>query len=168
MILNREEIGRLYIKMYGKLRGYALKITNDVEDAEDLVHDTMIKVLLNSNKFEVGTNFSAWVFTIMRNTFINGVRLRSNNIKKLELNESIYDSGLYGTSVLNLGYMNIGISDIMEIINRVSEKNRIPFMLYCEGFKMEEISDILGIPVGTVKTRIYLCRRSIMSEMSVD
>jgi RNA polymerase sigma-70 factor (ECF subfamily) len=168
MLLGSDDIGRLYIKMYGKLRGYALKITNDIDDAEDLVHDTMIKVLLNRDKFEVGSNFSAWVFTIMRNTFINGVRLKSSSIKKLELNESIYDGGLYGTSVVNLGYMNVGISDIMGIINRVSEKNRAPFMLYCEGFKMEEISDILGIPVGTVKTRIYLCRRAIMSEMSVD
>jgi RNA polymerase sigma-70 factor (ECF subfamily) len=143
----------------------ALKFTrNNSEDADDLIQDTLLKALRNESKFKEGSNIKAWLFVIMRNTFIS----KYNNDKRNTYVDSTEDEFMLttpGAIDYNNGASNIAISEIHKAIDKLEKVYKEPFMMHFAGFKYEEIAEKLDIPMGTVKNRIHVARKTLMSDL---
>jgi RNA polymerase sigma-70 factor (ECF subfamily) len=144
-----------------RLLFYAISLTSDTDKAHDLLQETFLKALTYSDKFTQNTNFKAWVSTIMKNTFINNYRRNmsakntfgtSNNEFHLKIeNDKAYPSP---ESIYNS-------QEIIECINNLEIEYKIPFNMFIEGFKYKEIAEELDLPLGTVKSRIFLARKKL-------
>lgn len=144
-----------------RLLFYAMSLTLDRDNAQDLLQETFLKALTYSDKFTQNTNFKAWVYTIMKNTFINNYRRNlsakitfgtSNNEFRLKIEpdkaypspESIYNS-----------------KEIIKCIDALEDQYKIPFNMFLEGFKYKEIAEALNLPLGTIKSRIFFTRKKL-------
>lgn len=147
------------------LRGFAFKLTKDAEDANDLYQDTMVKILANKDKFLLGTNFRAWSSTIMRNIFINAYRKRkiTNTIFDSTDNTYYLDSGAH--RVENSGEAAVTMKELMGVIGELKEELSQPFMMAYYGYKYDEIAEALGLPLGTVKSRIFFARKELQNRI---
>lgn len=148
------------------LKAYAIKLTQDAEDADDLVQETMLKAFINEEKFSEGTNLKGWLYTIMKNIFINKYRravkskiFHDTTENQYYLNSSPSDRG-------NLGEGNLVMKEINQAMSELSENLRVPFMLSYTGYKYEEIASRLQIPLGTVKVRIHNARKELMKKLA--
>lgn len=144
------------------LRGFALKFTGNEEEAKDLLQETMLKAISYREKFRKGTNLKAWMYTIMKNTFINNYRkaMRANTI--IDTTEENYFINQTKVSKEHSPESMYNYKEIKEVVNNLEDTYRIPFTMHYEGFRYKEISEKLGVPIGTVKSRIFLARRKLM------
>jgi len=143
---------------------FAFSLTSNPDTAHDLLQETNLKALNYCDRFECETNFKAWTFTIMKNTFINDYRHR------IHLNVI---NGTDGISMLN--QIKSGVthdpSSILEskelekIIESIDEKLKLPFKMQLEGYKYREIAEILDLKLGTVKNRIFFARQKLMKHL---
>jgi len=140
------------------LKVHALNFTRDEQDAEDLVQDTILKAITYHSKFQEGTNLKGWLYTIMKNTFINNYRKIIRTSGVVIKSEEISSSNLMYSSTENRGENSFVMDDIKEALSKLSEDYYVPFTMYFEGYKYQEIADYLCIPIGTVKTRIHMAR----------
>lgn len=148
------------------LTGFALKLTNNMDDAEDLLQDTMLKAFSNKEKFREGTNLKGWLFTIMKNIFINKYRRAvKSRIFNDDTNNQFYINSASNTAG-NDGETALVMKDINKAIDRLSENLRTPFVMSYTGYKYEEIATRLNIPLGTVKVRIHNARKELMKSLS--
>lgn len=144
------------------LKPFALNLTNNrAEDASDLLQETIYKALINECRFKEGTNLKAWLYTIMRNIFINGYRKRQKQhivSNDLQLNTQYTD---YTTKQweYNKAESNFVINDVKKAVYGLNEDYKLPFQMYCNGYKYQEIAENLNVPLGTVKSRIFLARQ---------
>ncbi len=147
------------------LSSYALQLTKNTEDANDLVQETMLKALTYQTKFKEGTNLKGWLYTIMRNSFINNYRrlIRRNTFIDTTDNTYFLDSASYVTE--NMGENKFLAKDLQNAIVTLPEDLRITFELNMEGFKYHEIAEELDIPIGTVKTRIFVAKRRLRKQL---
>ncbi len=150
------------IEAQSSLKGFAYKFTGDEEEAKDLLQETMYKALSYRSKFKKGTNLKAWLYTIMKNTFINNYRkaVRANTIvdtteENFFLNQTKSANDDHPESMYHHG-------EIADVVSELEDTYRVPFMMYFNGFRYKEIADELGLPIGTVKSRIFLARRKLM------
>lgn len=139
---------------------FAYRLTNNYEDAKDLVQETAVRAFHNRQKFENGTNFKAWVMTIMRNTFINFYRKKKNRATSCEPTGSFVFEN-QSNAVNNQGDSNIMMKELLGFITELSDTYSVPFSMFYQGFKYEEIAQELELPVGTVKSRIFFARKSL-------
>lgn len=146
-------------------RPMALKFTKNSEDANDLMQETLLKALTNRNKFALGTNLRAWLYTIMKNSFITQYqkRLKSKNCtSSLDyfhfLNNMDVTTGNYGES-------SFAVKDMLKAINNLDETFKTPFLLYFRGYKYDEIAEKLDAPMGTVKNRIHMARKQLKEKL---
>lgn len=143
----------------------ALKLTKHLDDAEDLRQDTYFKALKNQSRFEQGTNLKGWLYTIMKNTFINNYRKKK--LQNTFVDET--DNGYFINQGLNnrVEYAdeNVDQEFIMKQIESVDKTYVEAFMMHYNGYKYEEIAEILDIPLGTVKSRIFLARKKMMAKL---
>jgi len=151
--------------MQENMMNFALQLTANKEDAQDLLQDTTLKVLDNQEKFTDNVNFRGWVLTVMRNTFIN-------NYHKIVRSQTMIDQSadLYNTDTINHSGFDSpeGSSDITEInkaIQNLNEEMKTPFAMYVSGYKYNEIAEKLNIPMGTVKSRIFVARQQLQEEL---
>jgi RNA polymerase sigma factor (sigma-70 family) len=149
------------------LKPFALRLTKDLDEANDLIQDTLLKALTHRDKFMDGTNLKAWLYTIMKNTFIT-------NYQKMVRKKTFIDSTdnlHYLNSPLHVTYneanSSFALTDINSAIDDLEESQRTPFMMYFRGFKYHEIAIKLNIPIGTVKNRIHLARKFLKTRLSV-
>jgi RNA polymerase sigma-70 factor (ECF subfamily) len=156
MLLNNTEF----------LKPFAVTLTRDNEVAKDLLQETMYRALANKEKYNVGTNIKAWLYTIMRNIFINNYRRKSKqntifdstpNDYLINYNQVTTDNGAEGT--LTLKAIELAIHNLPHIF-------RNPFMLYFEGYKYHEIAEMLHEPLGTIKSRIHFARKLLKENLS--
>ncbi len=141
------------------LTPFAISLTHNTEDAKDLFQETVFKAISNEDKFNENTNLKAWLFTIMKNIFINNYR---KLVKKREVYSTVADkTSLKTTTNVNRGYANLRLSEINAAIDSLSEIYRVPFQMYYAGFKYQEIADKLNEPLGTIKSRIHLARKQL-------
>lgn len=147
------------------LNSYALQLTKNTEDANDLVQETLLKALTYQAKFKEGTNLKGWLYTIMRNSFINNYRrlIRRNTFIDTTDNTYFLDSSSFTTE--NLGENKFLAEDLKEAIAGLPEDLKITFELNMEGFKYHEIAEELDIPIGTVKTRIFVAKRRLRKQL---
>jgi len=147
--------------MQEKLLFYALSLTSDQEKAQDLLQETFLKALTNRDKYTQNTNLKAWVYTIMRNTFINDYR--KNEKKKNKFNRANQEIQLRKQNDKSylLPESNYDSKEIMKSIKALEKDYRTPFELFLDGYKYKEIADVLQIPLGTVKSRIFFARKKL-------
>ncbi len=150
------------------LRPVAISLTRDVDDAKDLVQETVLKALSNREKFVAGTNLKAWLYTIMRNTFINNYNKITKRSSKVDSTEYLQFSNSDESYIThNNGIATFVMNDIKTAIANLSSDHRVPFMMYYVGFKYVEIADKLQIPIGTVKNRIHIARKELKNVLTV-
>lgn len=146
------------------LKGFAYNFTRNSEDAEDLLQDTMLKALRYKDHFQEGTNFKGWLFTIMRNIFINNYkRKKLQNTITDQTNNQYYLN--YGKVSEDMVSMRINEKDIHRAISGLSYEFRTPFQMFLDGFHYDEIADTMSIPMGTVKSRIFHARKRLMEDL---
>lgn len=153
------------VSMQDELRRYAYKLTVDINEADDLLQETSLKALINKDKFTEGTNFKGWMYTIMKNIFINDYRKTSREqtfVDKTD-NLAMIDSmqHLYADSTEQL-HDN---KELKKVVNKLPSEFKIPFIMFTNGYKYKEISEKLNIPIGTVKSRIFSTRKKLQNEL---
>ncbi len=163
--MTRPEFNNMVIKQSSSLKSYALHFTRDVDDADDLVQDTLLKAITYYNKFAEGTNLKGWLYTIMKNTFINNYRRVTKINTLVTKSDEISSANLLFSSNGNAAIGKFIMDDITRSLNSLSEDYKIPFNMYFEGYKYHEIADYLNIPIGTVKTRIHVARKLLKSQL---
>ena len=148
------------------LKPFAMTLTRDSESAKDLVQEALYRALANKEKYNSGTNIKAWMYTIMRNIFINNYRrsAKQNTIFDSTPNDYLLDQKQAG--IANAAEASLSVKDIMQAIHHLHEIFRNPFQLYFEGYKYNEIAHALNEPLGTIKSRIHFARRLLKSQIS--
>ncbi|GAB4489970.1 MAG: RNA polymerase sigma factor [Saprospiraceae bacterium] len=147
------------------LHSFAYNLTKNTEDAKDLYQETAYRALFNRDKFQPDTNFKAWMFTIMKNIFINNYRkkVKANTILDTTDNQYYLNSGSHATS--NAAEGGIMLKELSEMVSSLDDSIRIPFTMHFEGFKYQEIADELQLPLGTVKSRIFFARKELKEKI---
>lgn len=147
------------------LHSFAYNLTKNVEDAKDLYQETTFRALSNRDKFQPDTNFKAWMFTIMKNIFINNYRkkVKANTILDTTDNQFYLNSGSHATG--NAAEGGILMKELNAMIAGLDDSIRIPFLMHYEGFKYQEIADELALPLGTVKSRIFFARKELKDKI---
>lgn len=147
------------------LKPFAITLTRDAETAKDLFQETLYRALANRDKYNVGTNIKAWLYTIMRNIFINNYRrkVKQNTIFDSTPNDFLLDQNQ--VVVANSAESNLRLKDIQAAIYSLPEIFKNPFLLYFDGFKYHEIADMLGEPLGTIKSRIHFARKLLKTQI---
>ncbi|MBO4645445.1 MAG: sigma-70 family RNA polymerase sigma factor [Bacteroidales bacterium] len=144
---------------------YAYSLTKNEEDANDLVQDTYEKVIKFSSSFNDSTNLKAWVFTIMKNSFINTYRRKQRCKIIFDQTEDLHYLNNTVSNPSDAADIHYYVSDISQHILSKNEEQRKPFEMYMEGYKYQEIADMLNLSIGTVKSRIFFIRQKLMSEL---
>ena len=143
------------------LRNFAMKFTRDLDDANDLMQDTMVKAIRYFDHFEEGTNMKGWLFTIMRNTFINNYRKGLKARDLVTQSEDVSSANLVFSATGNQAVNDFVMGDIKGALAKLPQQLSIPFVRYVEGYKYHEIAEEMNIPLGTVKTRIHEARKHL-------
>jgi len=144
---------------------FAMMLTANRYDAEDLLQDTTLRVLNNQDKYVENTNFKGWVLTIMRNIFINNYRKGSRNQMVFDPTGDLFNANIMENSKLENPEETMNIKEIYFVINSLNEDLKEPFSMYLEGYKYNEISNQLDLPLGTVKSRIFFARRELQRNL---
>lgn len=147
--------------MQGNLLSFAMKLTLNREEAQDLVQDTTLKALRNEDKYMENTNFKGWMLTIMRNIFINNYRKAARENTVIDQTEDCFHLNLPQQSGLETPDGAFAVGEISDVIASFPYDFREPFSLHVAGYKYEEISEKLSMPLGTVKSRIFFTRKRL-------
>lgn len=147
--------------LHDNLLNFAIMLTSNRENAYDLVQDTTLKALSSEDKFTDDSNFKGWVFTIMRNIFINQYRKSVRQATVVDQTENLYHLNLSQESGLETPECSYGAGEIMKAINSFSDDYRVPFSMHVAGYKYEEIADEMKLPLGIVKSRIFFARKKL-------
>ena len=148
------------------LKPFAVNLTKDSEAANDLYQETLFKALANHEKYNAGTNIKAWLFTIMRNIFINDYRRKAKQKTVLDNSANDYLLNNNQATISNGAESSLRMKEINEAVHQLPEIFKIPFRLYFEGYKYQEIADLLGEPLGTVKSRIHFARKLLKDRLT--
>jgi RNA polymerase sigma factor (sigma-70 family) len=147
------------------LKPFAVTLTHDNEAAKDLFQETLYRALANKDKYNVGTNIKAWLYTIMRNIFINNYRRKAKQSTIFDNTPNEYLINMNQGAVSNEAIAGINLKEVQEAIYNLPEIFRNPFLLYFDGFKYHEIADMLGEPLGTIKSRIHFARKLLKTQI---
>ncbi len=145
---------------------FAYMLTSNRDDAYDLLQDTTLKALDNEDKYTDNTNFKGWVFTIMRNIFINNYRRVVRSATVIDRTEDCYHLNLSQDSGLETPEGSFAAQEITNAINDFPEKYRVPFSMHVAGYKYEEIAEKMQLPLGTIKSRIFFARQQLQERFS--
>lgn len=145
---------------------FALQLTSNNDDAEDLLQETMVKAITYKDKFREKTNLKAWLYTIMKNTFINNYRKKRNqNTFVDETDNNYFINSVVSTKDVSTDSL-VDNDYLMKQIESIDRNYLEAFMMHFNGYKYEEIAEILEIPLGTVKSRIFLARKKMMKKLA--
>ncbi|OGC92286.1 MAG: hypothetical protein A2W25_14840 [candidate division Zixibacteria bacterium RBG_16_53_22] len=178
---KKKEFEELFLPLLDNLYSIALRMTRNEKDAEDLVQETYLKAFRFFHRFERGTNARAWVLTILTNTFRTRYRkkkqepsmvdfeavenfcLADEMVKEITASDKSVAQGAEIVTAILKDYVS---DDVIEALENVPEQFRMAVLLSdVEGFSYQEISEILGISVGTVKSRIFRGRKILQKQL---
>src|SRR5258705_1696962 len=148
------------------LKPFAINLTRDTEAANDLYQETLYKALSNQEKYHAGTNVKAWLFTIMRNIFINDYRRKSRQKTILDSTPNDYLVNLKQATISNAAESELRVKEINKAIRQLPEIFKTPFLLYFDGYKYNEIAAMMKEPLGTIKSRIHFARKLLKEQVS--
>jgi RNA polymerase sigma-70 factor (ECF subfamily) len=179
--VKKKEFEELFLPLLDNLYSIALRMTRNEKDAEDLVQETYLKAFRFFHRFERGTNARAWVLTILTNTFRTRYRKKKQepNMVDFEAVENFClademvkeitaadKSKAQGAEIVTTILKDYVSDDVIEALENVPEQFRLAVLLSdVEGFSYQEISEILGISVGTVKSRIFRGRKILQKQL---
>lgn len=157
---NKSALNSLLKDNFDILKGYTIKMVGDPHLAQDIIQDAMLKAVININKFEPRAKFSTWLIKIATNVYRD--YLRKNKSFQL-VDENIIDKG---RQVEDIVISNYEYQEIMKVILKLPYEKRAVFILkHYYGYKYEEISEIIGCPLGTVRSRLHNAVKYIISEI---
>jgi RNA polymerase sigma factor (sigma-70 family) len=162
--MTQLQFNNALLGMQNKLRYYALSLTSDNDKARDLLQDTLLKALTHRDKFSQNTNLKAWVYTIMKNTFINDYRRNIKAANSFRSSKGDYPFSFGKEYPSPESTYQLG--EIGKSISELDDDYRIPFTMFLEGYKYKEIADELNLPLGTVKSRIFFSRKRLEKMLS--
>jgi len=149
------------LSLQSNLLNFAYMLTSNRDDAYDLLQDTTLKALDNEDKYVDNVKFKGWVFTIMRNIFINNYRKVVRSATVIDQTEDLYHLNLPQESGLDTPEGSVAANEITAAINSFSDEYRIPFSMHVAGYKYNEIAEKMDLPLGTVKSRIFFARQRL-------
>ncbi|MEZ4953054.1 MAG: RNA polymerase sigma factor [Saprospiraceae bacterium] len=149
-------------KIENLLFAFAMKLSKNREDAKDLFQDTLMRAFACKERFQEGTNFKAWVTTIMRNCFINEYRKRRTRNKVEQPLEENTEFAIK-KAVRNEGGSIIMMKELRNMLDCMGDSHRVPFEMFFEGYEYQEIAEHLDLPMGTVKSRIFFARKKMQA-----
>lgn len=147
--------------MSSVLNAFAYNLTKNMEDAKDLFQETAYRAITNQDKFRPGTNLKAWLFTIMKNIFINNYRKKAKANTIMDSTDNLYYINSGSTIISNQAESNIMMKELIKMIEELDDSIKVPFLMHYQGFKYQEIADDLDLPLGTVKSRIFFARKEL-------
>lgn len=159
------EFNHQILSLKDNLQYFAYSLTSNHEDANDLIQDTYVKAITHKDKFDPATNLKAWIYTIMKNTFINKYR------KKIKVNTIIDNTkDLYFLNNSNKSEMvspdsKYNHAEVLKEVEDLQDEHRVPFEMHFQGYKYKEIAEQLNLSIGTVKSRIFFGRKKLMSRL---
>ncbi len=159
--MSQLEFHDRFNQMSGLLQAFAYNLTKNMEDAKDLFQETAYRAITNRDKFLPGTNFKAWLFTIMKNIFINNYRKKTKANTVMDSTDNLYYINSGSTMISNEGDSNILMKELTVMIEALDDSIKIPFLMHYQGYKYQEIADYLDLPLGTVKSRIFFARKEL-------
>jgi RNA polymerase sigma factor (sigma-70 family) len=148
------------------LKTFTRKFTSDREESSDLVQDTILKALLHQDKFTQDVNLKGWLFTIMRNTFINNYRKTRKEKTSRDTTRELYYLNVEDKHTFNSPDLRYEYKDIWKNVNELKDELLVPFKMYTTGYKYNEIAEHLQLPIGTVKNRIFHARKEVQKKLS--
>ncbi len=161
--MSHIEFTKGFSQFQAPLYAFAFRLTKDEEDAHDLLQETAYKAFKYKDMYQPRTNLRAWLMTIMRNTFINNYRQKKRRqvLNDTTSNDFLIDSGRL--TVRNSGESDITAEEITQLIDSLEDWLKVPFLMYLQGYKYDEIAEAMDIPLGTVKSRIFFARKKLQS-----
>jgi RNA polymerase sigma factor (sigma-70 family) len=163
--MTTTEFNTRLINMEDRLERFALSLTSNREAAKDLLQETYVKALSSKDKFIEFTNFEAWAYTIMKNTFINNYRkaVRQNTI--VDQTEDLYYLNNTKEATNIKPDSTFQHKEIQKHIDALQDELKVPFLMHTEGYKSKEIAEKLELKIGTVKSRIFFTRKKLMESL---
>lgn len=162
--MTATDFNNLVIRHEDILKPYAVSLTRNDEDAKDLYQETMLKALVHKEKYQFGTNLKAWLYTIMRNIFINAYH-RNKKFVKVSLDAGTDIPYMTDKVAYNDGWTNVRIAEIRKGLDNLPNIFQLSFELHYTGYKYQEIADLLQEPLGTIKSRIHFARKMLMEQL---
>lgn len=152
--------------MEDRLERFAISLTANREEAKDLLQETYLKALSSKDKFIEFTNFEAWAYTIMKNTFINNYRkaVRQNTI--VDTTKDLYYLNNSKESQHVKPDSTVQQKEINKHIDHLQDELKVPFLMHTQGYKYKEIAEKLDLKIGTVKSRIFFTRKKLMESLA--
>ena len=147
------------------LERFAMSLTANREDAKDLVQETYLKALTYREKFMNNTNLKAWVYTIMKNSFINNYRRTVRENTTFDNTKDLYYLNGSGQGNENNPESAFSAGEIQSHIDKLDDELRIPFQMHQDGYKYKEIAEEMNLKIGTVKSRIFFSRKKLMDSV---
>ena len=163
--MNSVAFTRELIDVQDDLLRFAYKLTSDHDEAQDLLQETSLKALDNEDKYAPDTNFKGWMYTIMRNIFINNYRKVVREQTFVDQTDNLYHLNLPRDLAYESTERAYDLKEIRRTVNSLPREYRIPFSMHVSGFKYREIAERLGLPLGTVKSRIFFTRQKLQKEL---
>ena len=144
-----------------QLVSYAYTLTKCTDTSQDLFQEMSFKALKYAHRFKRGTNLKAWLFTILRNTFINNYRRTKKHAVLVKSDDAIGLMDLSKEKVYNTAEGDIRMKELKELINSLRPELMTPFVKITSGYSYQEVADQLDIPIGTVKSRVHVARKKL-------
>jgi RNA polymerase sigma-70 factor (ECF subfamily) len=160
-VLSTQEFDQRFNQLSTLLHSFAYNLTKNGEDAKDLFQETAYRAMTNREKFRPGTNFKAWLFTIMKNIFINNYRKKTKANTIMDSTDNMYYLNSGSIEISNKAESNIMMKELVYMIEELDDSVKIPFLMHYQGYKYQEIADHLELPLGTVKSRIFFARKEL-------
>ena len=164
--MSSPEFSQMLVRNADFLKPFAINLTRDTEAANDLYQETLYKALANQEKYNAGTNIKAWLFTIMRNIFINDYRRRTKQRTIFDSSPNEYLINNKQGIIANTAESNLRVKEIKKAIQQLPGIFKTPFLLYFDGYKYNEIAAVLQEPLGTIKSRIHFARKLLKEQVS--
>lgn len=153
------------VGLQGNLLNFAYQLTTNHEEAEDLLQETSLKALDNESKYVDNVNFKGWIFTIMRNIFINNYRQHVRKATVIDQTEDLYHLNICQDSGIDTPEGSVAVKEISMALSAFPDEYRIPFNMFVAGYKYNEIAEKLNLPLGTIKSRIFCTRKKLREQL---
>lgn len=163
--MSNVEFTNAFSQFEAMLFSFACHLTKNENDAQDLLQETAYKAFKYRSMYRPHTNLRAWLMTIMRNTFINDYRQKKRRQVLNDKTPNNYFLNQGSSTVQNLGESEATLEEVTAVIDRLEDWMKVPFLMYYQGFKYEEIATELDIPLGTVKSRIFFARKKLQASV---